>query len=57
MEILKLLNLYEQETGKSLDSWELENLLKTDEKALRLFAYAIVDARENLNRIRKIIED
>ena len=57
MEILKLLNLYEQETGKSLDSWELENLLKTDEKALHLFAYAIVDARENLNRIRKIIED
>ena len=57
MEILKLLTLYEKETGKHLDSWELENLLKNDEKALHLFAYAIVDARENLNHIRKIIED
>lgn len=57
MEILKLLNAYEKETGKSLDSWELENLLKNDEKALHLFASAIVDAKENLNRIRKIIED
>jgi hypothetical protein len=57
MEILKLLNLYEKETGKTLDSWELENLLKNDEKALRLFAFAIVDARDTLNHIRRIIED
>ena len=57
MEILKLLKLYENELGKSLDSWELEKLLKNDEKALHLFAYAIVDSRENLNHIRKIIED
>lgn len=57
MEILKLLKHYEKETGKTLDSWELENLLKNNEKALHLFAYAIVDARENLNHIRKIIED
>lgn len=57
MEILKLLKAYENETGKTLDSWELENLLKSDEKALHLFANAIVDARENLNHIRKIIED
>ncbi len=57
MEILKLLNLYEKETGKNLDSWELENLLKNDERALHLFAYAIVDARDTLNHIRRIIED
>lgn len=57
MEILKLLKEYEKITGKNLDSWELEKLLKKDEKALHLFAYAIIDARENLAHIRKIIED
>ena len=55
MELLKLLNHYENETGKSLDSWELKELLKNDEKALSLFANAIIDAKENLNHIRKII--
>ena len=54
MELLKLLNHYENETGKSLDSWELKELLKNDEKALSLFANAIIDAKENLNHIRKI---
>lgn len=57
MEILKLLKEYEKITGKNLDSWELEKLLKKDEKALHLFAYAIIDARENLAHIKKIIED
>lgn len=56
MKLLKLLNHYEAEAGKSLDAWGLLELLKNDEKALRLFANAIIEARENLNHIVNIIK-
>lgn len=55
MKLLKLLEQYEKETGKNIDSWELKELLKNDEKALNLFANAIIDAKENLNHISRII--
>lgn len=55
MELLKLLDLYEKETGKTLDSWELKELLENDKIALSRFANAIIDAKEKLNHISKII--
>lgn len=55
MELLKLLQRYEKETGKSLDACELKALLKNDEKALSLFTNAIIDAKESLNHIKAII--
>lgn len=57
MELLKLLKQYEKETGTRLDSWELENLLKNDEKALHQFAYAIIDTKGILEHIKNILED
>ena len=46
---------YEKETGKTLDSWELKELLENDKIALSRFANAIIDAKEKLNHISKII--
>lgn len=57
MKLLKILKLYEEKNGATLDTYALNQLLQNDDFARRQFAAAIINDSEILKHAKKLFEE